>query len=110
MTQISSPVIADMGGLLGLFLGCSLISLIEFFYTISKTVVEKRKMKNRVEEIRINCREDSPMKMKKILQNLESNQKEIAKRIENIEDNYEDNKRSTRKHDYNLRYFVNRRY
>ena len=42
-------VIADIGGLLGLFLGCSLLSLMEIFYFLFAAIIEKLRQKIRTE-------------------------------------------------------------
>lgn len=39
---LNFPVIADFGGLLGLFLGCSLISIIEIFYFSVSSFLDSR--------------------------------------------------------------------
>lgn len=45
--------VADVGGLLGLFLGCSLLSLVEIFYFIFSALTKSFRRKNLVENEQI---------------------------------------------------------
>ncbi|KAG5671928.1 hypothetical protein PVAND_002096 [Polypedilum vanderplanki] len=87
---------ADIGGLLGLFMGCSLITFVEIFYTIARLFFDKQKKKNAVEKIEINADENEMYKSKQvhqILKDFQLNQREVIKRILKIEENVEQTKR-----------------
>jgi Tfp pilus assembly protein PilN len=75
-----------MGGLLGLFLGCSLITLIEVIYSIVKLTIERQNRHLKVEEIEKSNDELSIIKFGHVIYTMKSIQRDQAQRMKNLEE------------------------
>lgn len=98
-------VIADIGGLLGLFLGCSLLSIVEIFYFLTYGIANLSK-RNKVENetpqitktlslIELNVSHDVSreefyrftINMRKSLNELKENFNQVNVKVKNLEEN-----------------------
>jgi predicted transcriptional regulator len=102
---VALSVIADLGGLLGLFMGASLISFVEVIYNIVQVVVVRLKKRQKVEAIEAIESNDIEMqsmkiqKLSQVVQILDHKQRESSVKILNLESRIEKLKSGTGKND-----------
>ena len=86
--NIFFTVIADVGGLLGLFLGCSLLSLVEIFYFIFSALTKTIKRNHTItESMRKVTFDPDILKLKEDLKNLSTQFEMFSNQHENTAKN-----------------------
>ena len=96
ITRFTIPVVSDIGGLLGLFLGCSVLSIVEVFYFLFASLF-RFALKNRTNskimtvEKEPNCQEeiiDLLLELRKDVNRLDQSVSKNTKRIIKIENDF----------------------